>query len=168
MCFGGIITEVQHRETRAGKGWATFTVEDYDDSFEFRIFNEEYLKFRHFLIPNGFVYVRAFIREGWTNKEGKKGDPRIQFNHFQQLQDVLSTQSKKLTLQMSIEDLAEKRIKLLKDLFKSHKGESQLHFTLYDVEDEVKLNMASRKTRVEISKELLDALREEQVYYKLN
>ncbi len=168
VCFGGIITDVQHRETRQGKGWATFTVEDYDDSFEFRIFNEEYLKFRHFLIPNGFIYVRALIREGWVNKEGKKGDPRLQFNHFQQLQDVLSTQAKKLTLQMSIEDLAEKRIKLLKELFKSHKGESQLHFTLYDREDEVKLNMPSRKTKVEINKELLDSLREQQVYYKLN
>ena len=169
VCFGGIVSDVQHRESRAGKGWAIFTVEDYDDSYEFKIFGEEYLKFRHFLIPNSFIYVRVFVKEGWVNRDtGKKGEPRIQYNHFQLLHDVMESQAKKLTVQMPIHDLAEKRITILKDLFKSHKGDKQLHFTLYDTEDEVKLNMPSRKTKVAISKELLNQLKEEEVSYKLN
>ena len=151
VCFGGVVTDVQHRESRAGKGWAIFTVEDYEDSFEFKIFGEEYLKFRHFLIPNSFIYARVFIREGWVNRDtGKKGDPRMQYNHFQLLHDVMEQQAKKITLQMPITDLAEKRIQLLKDLFKTHKGDKQVHFTLYDFEDEVKLNMPSRKTKISL------------------
>ncbi len=169
VCFGGVVSEVQHRESKAGKGWAIFTVEDYDDSFEFKIFGEEYLKFRHFLIPNSFVYVRAFIKEGWVNREtGKKGDPRMQYNNFQLLHDVMGSQAKKLTIQMQIGDLQEKRIKILKDLFKSHKGDAQLHFTMYDMDEKVKLNMPSRKTKVAISKELLNELKEHEVVYKLN
>jgi len=169
VCFGGVVTDVQHRESRAGKGWAIFTVEDYEDSFEFKIFGEEYLKFRHFLIPNSFIYARVFIREGWVNRDtGKKGDPRMQYNHFQLLHDVMEQQAKKITLQMPITDLAEKRIQLLKDLFKTHKGDKQVHFTLYDFEDEVKLNMPSRKTKISINRELLDELKANEVSYKLN
>lgn len=169
VCFGGIVGDVQHRESKNGKGWAIFTVEDYDDSFEFRIFGEDYLKFRHFLIPNSFVYVRVSVREGWVNREtGKKSDPRLQFNQFQLLHDVMSNQAKKLTIKIPIDQLHEKRISILEDLFRSHKGDSQLHFTLYDMEEQLKLNMPSRKTKITISKELLDALEEQEVVFKLN
>lgn len=169
VCFGGVVSEVQHRESKAGKGWALFTLEDYDDSYEFRIFGEEYLKFRHFLIPNSFVYVRAYIKEGWINRDtGKKGDPRMQYNQFQLLHDVMEQQAKKLTIQMAIKDLQEHRIEVLKELFRSHKGKAQLHFTMYDLEEKVKLNMPSRKTKVAISKELLEELKSQEVAFKLN
>ena len=61
LCFGGVVTDIQHRVSKQGKGWALFTVEDYTDSFEFRIFGEEYLKFRHFLVKNSFVFVKIRI-----------------------------------------------------------------------------------------------------------
>jgi DNA polymerase-3 subunit alpha len=56
VSFAGIVTGVEHRVSKNGKGWATFTIEDYNDAYEFRIFGEEYLKQRHFLIVNSFVY----------------------------------------------------------------------------------------------------------------
>jgi DNA polymerase-3 subunit alpha len=52
VTFGGVVTDVQHRVSKQGKGWALFTIEDYTDSFEFRIFGEDYLKFRHFFVIN--------------------------------------------------------------------------------------------------------------------
>ncbi|MCW8980387.1 MAG: DNA polymerase III subunit alpha [Altibacter sp.] len=169
LCFGGIVTDVQHRESKAGKGWAIFTVEDYDDSFEFKIFGEEYLKWRHFLVPNSFIHARVFVKEGWVNRDtGKQGEPRLQYNHMQMLHDVMESQAKKLTIQMPVQELKEERIRHLKDLFRAHKGDKQLHFVIYEVEDQVKLNMPSRKHKVAISQELLRALEEEQVRYKLN
>ena len=90
-----------------------FTIEDYNDTFEFRIFGEDYLKYRHFLMKNNFVFVRVFIREGWTNREtGKTSDPRIQFNSFQLLHDVLETRAKKLSIQLDIKNIDKDRIKV--------------------------------------------------------
>ena len=40
LSFGGIVSEVQHRISKSGKGWAIFMVEDYSDSYEFKIFGE--------------------------------------------------------------------------------------------------------------------------------
>jgi hypothetical protein len=37
------------RISKNGKGWAIFSIEDYSDAHEFRIFGEDYLKFKHFL-----------------------------------------------------------------------------------------------------------------------
>ena len=169
LTFGGVVTEVQHRVSRQGKGWALFTIEDYTDSFEFRIFGEDYLKFRHFLMKNNFVYVRTFIKEGWTNKEtGKTGDPRIQFNNFQLLHDVMDTYAKKLSIQLNINDLEKEKITTLKELVKMHPGKQMLNFVIYDNEENIKLQMPSRKQKVKISQELLGALESNEVFYKLN
>ncbi len=169
LTFGGVVTEVQHRVSRQGKGWALFTIEDYTDSFEFRIFGEDYLKFRHFLMKNNFVYVRTFIKEGWTNKEtGKTGDPRIQFSNFQLLHDVMDTYAKKLSIQLNINDLEKEKITTLKELVKMHPGKQMLNFVIYDNEENIKLQMPSRKQKVKISQELLGALESNEVFYKLN
>jgi len=169
LTFGGVVTDVQHRVSKQGKGWALFTIEDYTDSFEFRIFGEEYLKFRHFLLKNSFVYVKIFIREGWVNREtGNKSDPRVQFNSFQLLHDVMDVYAKKLSIQLQISDLQETRISKLKELFTMHKGDNLLNFIIYDTEEQIKLNMSSRRQKVKISQELLDELESQDVFYKLN
>ena len=169
LTFGGVVTDIQHRVSKQGKGWAIFMVEDYTDSFEFRIFGEEYLKYRHFLVKNSFVYVKAFVREGWINRDtGKRSDPRLQFNSFQLLHDVMDTYAKKLSIQLHISDLQQHRISVLQDLFRTHRGEKALNFIVYDNEEKIKLTMPSRKQKVKISQELLDELDTHNVMFKLN
>ncbi|MFD0834369.1 DNA polymerase III subunit alpha [Mariniflexile aquimaris] len=169
LVFGGVVTDVQHRVSKQGKGWASFTVEDYTDSFEFRIFGEEYLRFRHFLMKNNFVFVKTMIREGWVNKEtGKKSDPRLQFNSFQLLHDVMENYAKKLSIQINIDDLKEAKILKLKELLQMHPGSQMLNFVVYDNKEQIKLQMPSRKQKVKVSQELLNELENENVMFKLN
>ncbi len=169
LVFGGVVTDVQHRVSKQGKGWGLFTVEDYTDSYEFRIFGEEYLKFRHFLMINNFVFVKAFVRDGWVNKDtGKKSDPRLQFNNFQLLQDVMEQYAKKLSLQLDINDLKENKILEIQDLLSMHPGNQALNFVVYDAKDKIKLNMSSRKQKIKVSQELIKELETQHIHYKLN
>ncbi|WP_027127361.1 DNA polymerase III subunit alpha [Gelidibacter mesophilus] len=169
MTFGGVVTNVEHRVSKQGKGWAMFTIEDYTDSFEFRIFGEEYLRFRHFLVRSSFVYVKVYVKEGWTNKDtGKKSEPRLQFTSFQLLHDVMDTYAKKLSIQLEIKDLKANKIKALDDILRMHEGNHALNFLVYDNEAKMKLHMPSRKQKVRISQELLDELSNQDVYFKLN
>ena len=169
IIFGGVVTDVQHRVSKQGKGWGMFTVEDYTDSFEFRIFGEEYLKYRHFLMQNNFVFVKSFIREGWVNKDtGKKSDPRLQFNSFQLLHDVMENYAKKLSIQLNIKDLQEESILRLKELLQMHPGSQMLNFVVYDNKEKIKLQMPSRRQKVKVSQELLSELEGLDVLFKLN
>ena len=169
LTFAAVITDVQHRVSKNGKGWAAFTMEDYTDSYEFRIFGEEYLKFRHFLMINSFAYVKLFVRDGWMNKDtGKKGDPRMQFNSFMLLQEVMETYARKLTIKLNIAELNEKKVHALKDTFENHKGEHSIQFIVYEMEEKIKVNLNSRRQKVQISSELLQLLEQQDVHFKLN
>ena len=169
LAFGGILTEVEHRISRQGKGWASFIMEDYLDSYEFRIFGEDYLKFKHFLIINNFLFIKAFIKEGWQNRDtGKKGDPRIQFNSFKLLHDVLDSFAKKLSIQLKINEIDNNKLVKLNQIIEKFKGSHRLNFVVYDDVEKVKVDMISENKKVNISQELLDELDKEKIYFKLN
>ena len=169
LAFGGILTEVEHRISRQGKGWASFTIEDYLDSYEFRIFGEDYLKFKHFLIINNFLFIKSLIKEGWQNREtGKKSDPRIQFNSFKLLHDVLDSFAKKLSIQLNLNEIDNHKLERLNNIIDSFKGDHRLNFVVYDTDEKIKLDMLSENKKVNISQELLDELDKEKIYFKLN
>ena len=168
LIFAGIITEVQHRVSKSGKGWASFIIEDYSDSFEFRIFGEDYLKFKHFFVPNSFLYVRSTIQKGWINKEGVQGDARLKFTEFKLLHDVIDDLCKKMTIKIQLGELQEQSIKRFQELCKKNKGKQSLRFAIYDVDDKIELDVPSRNTKIKISSDLLKTLERENINFKLN
>ena len=169
LSVGGIVNEVQHLESRNGKGWARFVVEDFTDQYEFRIFGEDYLKYRHFLVVNQFIRIKLTVRQGWTNAEtGKVGAPRMHYLNFEMLQNTIENNAKKITLQLDIKELNEEKINLLQQHLKSFKGDKPLFFNVYDSEKKVKLMLNSKKQKVKITPDLLQDLESQQWFYKLN
>ncbi|MBE7628715.1 DNA polymerase III subunit alpha [Tenacibaculum piscium] len=168
LTFAGIITDVQHRISKAGKGWASFFIEDYNENFEFRIFGEEYLRFKHFLVVNSFLYIKTMIKPGWTSREGIKGEPRITFTDFLLLHDIMDKMCKKITLKMPLKEVNESRIKNLQHLCTLNKGTQNLHFTILDMEEKIELNLPSRNTKIKITNDFLESLKDQHISYKLN
>lgn len=135
LTFGGMISNVQFRTSAKGKDWAMFAVEGYDESFEFRMFNEEFLKFRHFLLNNTFVYFKILVKEGWIRKDtGEKSEPRIQFQEMKLLEDVIPLYAKKLIIQMNIKELKENQIEQIRMLFDTHQGSKAVTFEILEIE----------------------------------
>ncbi len=167
--LGGIVGEVEHRVSKNGKGWARFTMEDYKDSYDFRIFGEEYLKYKHFLFENNFIHLRILVKEGWRDRDtGKTGDPRINFLAFQQLQDTLDKDAKKLTLQIDVNDFDDNKIEILKKIFKKHKGNKKLEISLFENQDKIKLNMHSENHKISINEDLISSIKNNNIHFKLN
>jgi hypothetical protein len=62
----------------------------------------------------------------------------------------------------------EKLASFLDTLFKKHKGDHKVDMTFYETEEEIKLHSMSRKLKVHVGGELLEALDAYPVAYKLN
>lgn len=168
VSFGGMVTQVQHRISKEGKGWATFVMEDYDDNHEFKIFNEDYLKYSHFLKENQFLFIRLSIQEGFRNKEGLTGNPRIKFIDVKLLHDVIESISEKITVYLEITAINKKEIDQLESIISSYKGNKNLYFTIEDPQENINLNMPSRSHKVTINKELLKEFELNKWAYRIN
>ena len=135
LSFGGIVSNVKHLVNKSGKGWGSFVLEGYDESHEFRIFGEEYMKFRHYLTPNSFTFIKLMVKEGWPDKEtGKRRDPIIQFIDFKILQDILGLFAKKLVIHININDLQSEFVHQLSTVFQENKGDKSVVFEVMELE----------------------------------
>ena len=63
ITFPGIITSVNHRTNKSGAPFANFTIEDFDGNATLFLFSENYLRFKHLLVPDTFVFVMARIEQ---------------------------------------------------------------------------------------------------------
>jgi DNA polymerase-3 subunit alpha len=164
----GVITDVNHRVSKNGKGFATFIVEDYYDTHEFWIFGEDYLKNRHYLIPDHFVHLKIRPTQYINRDTGEPGRIRTQYLSFKQLQDVIPEFSKRLKLMLDIEKVDETIIENLSEVCQKYKGSKTVDVVLYDKTDEIKLNTHSKSKQVEINSHLLAELKKMNLNYKLN
>ncbi len=84
------------------------------------------------------------------------------------LQDILENFTKKITIKLRLDHLAAPQIESMQALLQDHPGDLALHFSLYDMEESTKLDFISRKQKVGISNELIQALEAEEIHYSLN
>ena len=161
--IAAIISSVEHLITKTGKPWAKFTLEDYYDSHEFRLFSEDYLKLRHMLVPGSFVYARAkIIQREWVKRETGEKTIRIEekFSQIGLLQEVMEQSEKGLFITIPLTSLDDAFNDRLTGLLKKHHGKQSVKMKIVDVEEEISVEMPARKFRVDVNKELLSELEE--------
>jgi DNA polymerase-3 subunit alpha len=169
LSFCGIVSTVEHKVSRTGKGWAIFQLEDFKDVFEFKIFGEEYLRFRHFIVTDQFIRIKIKIQQGWVNREsGRLTEPRIKFNNFESLHDVITNNAKKLQIQLDLNTLDENRVLEISEIVDKFKGEKPLSIQVYHEKEKVNLSLLSRKYKIDVSKELLNKLDSVDLPYLIN
>lgn len=135
LSFGGMISNVQFRTSAKGKDWAMFNVEGYDESMEFRVFNEDFLKFRHFLLNNTFVYFKVMAKEGWVKKDtNERSEPRLQFMEMKLLNEVIPTYAKKLIINIDVNELKANQIEKIRMILDEHQGSKPVTFEIYELE----------------------------------
>lgn len=85
-----------------------------------------------------------------------------------QLQDVMETLSKKLTLHVNIEEINQDLIAKYKDLLQKHKGKQSIYFAVHHHNENIHLNMENGNLKVAITKSFLDDLDALFAKYHLN
>jgi len=168
MKIAGVITDVNHRVSKNGKGFATFVLEDYKDSHEFWIFGEDYLKNRHYLIPDHFVHLKVKPTQYFNRDTGQPGRIRTQYLSFKQLQDVIPDFTKKIQLHLDVNKIDEKVIDHLDHICQKHKGSKAINVLIFDRKEQIKLNTYSKSKQVNVSAELLKEFNTLNLKYKLN
>lgn len=159
LSVAGIITKTEFMITRNGKDMAKFTVEDFDGAYEFTLFGESCLKFKHFLNQDQLIFMRCKVVKKSFGKDDKAFERiNIDIHEMKLLQDVMGEMSKSLELTMPLENVNNEVLGRLSETIHGYPGKKKLAFKVYDPHENLVVNMPSRKVRIDINKELLDQL----------
>lgn len=157
MSFGGVVTEVKHLESRRGKPFGKFVLEDYTDSHDFLLFGDDYLQNKPQLTPGYFLYIKG-VAEKWKRKDEEEYNYSFKIRVIEQLPDVLEKHANAIKIDLDLEDISAAFVKELTGLLKSHEGKNSLQINVRCKEEKLEVPMKSRSVRINLSQDLLDAL----------
>lgn len=157
--IGGLVANVQHKMTKTGKPFGTFVLEDYNESYEFALFGDDYVKFRNMMMDGYFLHIKGNIEEKFRQKDN--WDLRIM------VMEMLSEMRDKLTKSLTVcIDANKLTSKLLDDIQKMINENNEkypvknckLRFQIRDREEVMQVDLSSKSLKVNPSDDLMEGI----------
>lgn len=161
LCIGGLMGNVQHKTTKTGKPFGTFVLEDYNDSYEFALFGDDYIKFRNLLANGFFVQIRGNIEEKFRQKDN--WDLRI--NTINLLSELRDRFTKSITVVLDLYTLSNELLDNLQNMVKANNEKypnknCTLRFQVRDRDDALLVDLPSKTFKVNPSDDLLEEIQQ--------
>jgi DNA polymerase-3 subunit alpha len=155
--FAGIITTVQHRMTKTNKPWGFFEIEDKHGSMEFRLFGEDYTKFRQYLDVEFFLYIRGVWKErrwGGNKADGVPVEKEFKLNSVELLNDILENKTNSITITMPLKEVQPENISELKTFLIDNPGNCKVNLRVVDNRG-IWVDMHSKNFRIKPEQQLI-------------
>jgi DNA polymerase-3 subunit alpha len=152
--------------TKNNKPYGTIYIEDYSDSYRLALFNLDYVTFKNFFTPGYALMIRAVVQ---LRQFGNTNELELKIKNITMLPDVREELIKSIMLRIPIGIVTPDIIDDLKRIVNNEPGKAALRFNIYDAEENINIEMFSRKQRVTVSDELLGYLASRpEIEFRLN
>jgi DNA polymerase-3 subunit alpha len=155
VTVAGMITGVNHRVAKTGNPFGNFTLEDYSGSYQFTLFAEPYLKMKHFLVPNSFLFLNGKVETRWKTTDQFE----YKIGQMQLLSDVREKKIKSITLEMSLSALSDGFINEVNELILANPGNVNVKVKVNESGEKISIDMTSKKFKVNPSNEFLEKIK---------
>ncbi len=162
--LAGLVIKARHMVSKNGNGWGIFEIRDYNGNLEFKLFGEDYQKFKHLLEEGKALFFKGSFKRGW----GDNADLEFKPTEVKLLEGVGETLTQSITLKLQVETLSVEFIEKLDALCQRYKGQHRLKMELLDNTQRLKLSMAARERKVLANNDFVAELVKMGVAYRLN
>jgi DNA polymerase-3 subunit alpha len=153
--FAGIVREAQHKMSQKGKPYGSFILEDYQNTFEFRLFGDDYLRFKQLLDNKFYLFVQGKVQNRGFGAQ--PGDLEFKITAIELLAEIREKRAKYLNLAIAVEKVNDKLVEQLGALLTNESGHAKLRIKLID--EATELNLPSgNMSKINIQQSLLDEL----------
>ena len=161
IAIGAMVTSVNHRISKNGKPFGSFVIEDYDEAHELVLFGEDYLKFKIWLNPGEFLFIRGKIQDRYK----QPGNLEFRISNIQLLSDLRDKMVKYLTLKISVDKINAEWIKNVQAAINQDgevsRGNCVLKIKIYDpVDEKIFVDLPSKNLRINPHNDLIDSLKQ--------
>jgi len=156
VCIGGLVGNVQHKMTKTGKPFGTFVLEDYNESYEFAMFGEDYVKFRNLMVNGYFLHIKGNIEEKFRQKDN--WDLRI--TTMSLLSEMRDKLTKSVTVALDLNAINAQLMNQIQNIVNINNEKypvknCSLRFVIKDRDDALLVDMGSKTFKVNPSDDLM-------------
>ena len=142
--LGGVITKFQERYGKNGNPFGLYSIEDFQDTVDLAMFGEDYLKYRHLLKVDNFVFLTGKVEERYK----QPGVWEFRTKTIQLLSDIREDLSKSVEIHLKLDSVNDVLIKQVKEISERHPGNCSLKLNIIDMEESIVADALSKKYRV--------------------
>ena len=152
--LAGMVTEVQHRMTqKSNKPFGSLTMEDYNGSFRFMIFGDDYIKYRALMETGWYLFLVVKVeRNKYRDNDFEAKIVRIEF-----ISDLWEKLAKGVKVNIDLESLNSSMIASLDQLKNTYPGKTPVRLHFIDKREEMEVPLLARKLCINLEQ---DSLRE--------
>ncbi len=165
VAFAGIVAEANHRISKNGKPFGSIKLEDFSHSFELALFSEDYLKFKHMLNNEAFLFFKGRVQ----NRFNQDDNFEVKVTSIQLLDEIANSLSKHITINLNLNEIDELLIDKLTAIVNNYPGKIPLRLNIKDGEEKSIVGAQSKKFKVSASGQLFKELQVQDLGdYKIN
>ena len=160
LTFAAVVTNKQKKTTKANKPFGIVMLEDYDTTFDWMLFGEDYSRYDHVLEPGQFILATVQVVERFTQKDGEK-QYGIKPLNIIYLSDAYTKVCTKIRIHIAIKDVSENLANIIKDTveksraagIKADRGPGRIPIILTIVANEQEFTMDFYNYQVKVDAE---------------
>ena len=160
LTLGGLVVDFQTRMNRKGGQYGIMKIEDYSGSYEFMLFGNKFIDYQKFGIPGCAIVVRGAFEKGYSE------NVRFNVRSIDLLENLKGKMVRNLVISLNDDDL------INVGFLKQHMGRDgdnkcELYFRMKDTMSGNYVMLRSKKS-ITVDKQLMDALNESGIKFKVN
>ena len=149
--FAGYVQSHIERMGKNDKPYGIVVLEDYSSKREFRLFGEDYIKFRNYFIVGALLYFSAsIVRRSWD------ATLNVKFNKINLLSDITNTLIKEINFRINLDDISDIFVQDLVSVVQKHPGKHNLKLKISN--HKVDLNFLSKSYQVQICQQFINEM----------
>ena len=139
------------------KPYLMVQLEDYTDTYNLRLKNDDYVNFKQYFQPNVALMIRASVNQWSPREEPQRKVFSLKIKMVYMLADVLEKLVRSVNISLELSRVTRDLMDELERYTVRENGKI-LKFTIHDPKSNIRLNLFSRKKHVLLSEEFMDYL----------
>jgi len=159
VIFCGMVKSVRDGVDQwRNKPYLLAQLEDYTDTYNLRLKNDDYVNFKQYFLPDVALMIRATVNEWSPREEPGKKIYSLRMKMVYMLADVRDKLVKSIDIFLDINQVSDALINSFEPYTVNESGKV-LKFRIHDPESNMKLNLFSRNKQVQLSDDFINYLK---------
>lgn len=147
--LAGLVVDAQHRVTKTGRQFGSFTIEDYTGKCELLLWSDDYTKYANYLEKGKNLFITGSFRQRYNRPEFEFKVEKVIL-----LESIKQNLTRQLVLDIEARFLSEELISFIEGNVKKYPGRSGLKFNINEPKRNYKISMYTVEAGFEMNDEM--------------
>jgi len=153
--LAGLVVDAQHRVSKTGKQFGSFTIEDYTGKTEFMLWSEDYARYSNYLEKGKNLFITGAFRLRFNKTEYE-----FKIERMMLLESIKPILTKQVIMEVEARHINEEMVLFMEKNIKKYPGKSLLKFNVLEPRSRSKVSMYTMGTGFEMNDEMAAFLAE--------